>query len=105
MRSILPTRRRNCSSGSCLTRLRLMSRTAWAKRFTAVLAAAGAGAAVASWYQGSQFGNDPVAFTHQLSGALSQTISSASSPPGSSGGSGGGGSSGGGGGGGGGGGW
>ena len=78
---------------------------AWAKRFTAVLAAAGAGAAVASWYQGSQFGNDPVAFTHQLSGALSQTISSASSPPGSSGGSGGGGSSGGGGGGGGGGGW
>ena len=87
----------------------------WATRFAAVLAAAGAGAAASagavSWYQGSQWANDPVGFTHQLGGALSQTIASASSAPGSSdggssgGGSSGGGSSGGGGGGGGGSGW
>jgi uncharacterized membrane protein YgcG len=79
---------------------------AWATRFAAVLAAAGAGAAAAgSWYQGSQWANDPVAFSHELGSALAQTISSASSPPGSGDGSGGGGSSGGGGGGGGGSGW
>src|SRR5262249_16956300 len=77
----------------------------WAHRFTAVLAAAGAQAATAAWYQNNQVGNDPVALTNQLSGALSQAIASASSPPGSSGGSDGGGSSGGGGGGGGGSGW
>ena len=79
---------------------------AWATRFAAVLAAAGAGAAVGTWYQGHQWTNDPVGFSHELGGALAQTISSASSPPGSgAGGSGGGGSSGGGGGGGGGSGW
>lgn len=79
----------------------------WAKRFAAVLAAAGAGAVAASWYQNNQWQSDPVAFTHQLGGALAQTIASASSAPGSSdgGGSSGGGSSGGGGGGGGGSGW
>ena len=78
---------------------------AWATRFAAVLAAAGTSAAVGTWYQGNQWANDPVGFSHELGSALAQTISSASSPPGSSGGSGGGGSSGGGGGGGGGSGW
>jgi len=79
----------------------------WAQRFAAVLAAAGTGAAVSTWYMGNRWGNDPVAFTNQLSGALAQTIASAAAPPGSTGGggSGGGGSSGGGGGGGGGSGW
>jgi uncharacterized membrane protein YgcG len=78
----------------------------WAKRFSAVLAAAGTSAAAAAWYQGNNLASDPVAFTHQLSGALAQTIASASSPPGSGGGgSSSGGSSGGGGGGGGGSGW
>ena len=77
----------------------------WATRFAAVLAAAGASAAVGTWYQGNQWANDPVGFSHELGSALAQTISSASSPPGSDGGSGGGGSSGGGGGGGGGSGW
>ena len=78
----------------------------WATRFAAVLAAAGTSAAVGTWYQNNQWGNDPVAFSHELGSALAQTISSASSPPGSNGGgSGGGGSSGGGGGGGGGSGW
>jgi uncharacterized membrane protein YgcG len=78
----------------------------WATRFAAVLAAAGTSAAVATWYQGNQWANDPVAFSHELGSALAQTISAASSPPGSGGGgSGGGGSSGGGGGGGGGSGW
>jgi len=78
---------------------------AWATRFAAVLAAAGATAAVGAWYQGHDWANDPVGFSHDLGSALSQTICSASSPPGSGGGSGGGGSSGGGGGGGGGSGW
>jgi uncharacterized membrane protein YgcG len=78
---------------------------AWATRFAAVLAAAGTSAAVGAWYEGNRWANDPVGFSHDLSGALAQTISSASSPPGSNGGSGGGGSSGGGGGGGGGSGW
>jgi uncharacterized membrane protein YgcG len=78
----------------------------WAQRFAAVLAAAGTGAVATAWYQGNQWGNDPVAFTQHLGGALTQTIASASSAPGSSGGgSSGGGSSGGGGGGGGGSGW
>jgi uncharacterized membrane protein YgcG len=80
----------------------------WARRFAGVLATAGAGAAVSTWYSGSRdWRNDPVGFANHLGGALSHTIASASSPPGSSGGggSGGGGSSGGGGGGGGGGGW
>jgi uncharacterized membrane protein YgcG len=77
----------------------------WAKRFAAVLAAAGASAAVGTWYSGRYNPNDPVRFANHLSGALSSTIASAASPPGSSSGSGGGGSSGGGGGGGGGGGW
>jgi uncharacterized membrane protein YgcG len=79
---------------------------AWAKRFAAVLAAAGATAAASTWYEGNyNWRDDPVSFADHLSGELSQTISSASTAPGSSGGSGGGGSSGGGGGGGGGGGW
>jgi uncharacterized membrane protein len=78
---------------------------AWATRFAAVLAAAGASAAVGTWYQGHQWANDPIGFSHELGSALAQTISSASSPPGSGGGSGGGGFSGGGGGGGGGSGW
>jgi uncharacterized membrane protein YgcG len=80
----------------------------WAKRFAGVLAAAGTGAAVGTWYAGSQnWRDDPVGFANHLGGALSHTIASASSPPGSSdgGGSSGGGSSGGGGGGGGGSGW
>jgi uncharacterized membrane protein YgcG len=78
----------------------------WAKRFAAVLAAAGTGAVAASWYQSNQWANDPDAFTRHLDGALTQTIASASTAPGSSnGGSSGGGSSGGGGGGGGGSGW
>jgi len=78
---------------------------AWATRFAAVLAAAGTSAAIGAWYQGNQWTNDPVGFSHELRSALAQTISSASNPPGSNGGSGGGGSSGGGGGGGGGSGW
>jgi uncharacterized membrane protein YgcG len=79
----------------------------WAKRFAGVLAAAGAGAAVSTWYAGNQnWRNDPVGFASNLGGALSNTIASAATPPGSSdGGSSGGGSSGGGGGGGGGSGW
>jgi uncharacterized membrane protein YgcG len=79
----------------------------WAKRFAGVLAAAGAGAAVSTWYAGSHnWQSDPVGFANNLGGALSNTIASAATPPGSSdGGSGGGGSSGGGGGGGGGSGW
>jgi uncharacterized membrane protein len=81
----------------------------WARRFAAVLAAAGTGAAVGTWYAGRYDpSRDPVGFADHLGGALSSTIASAASPPGSSGGSGGsggGGSSGGGGGGGGGGGW
>jgi uncharacterized membrane protein len=79
----------------------------WARRFAGVLAAAGAGAAVSTWYAGNQnWRNDPVGFASNLGGALSQTIASAATPPGSSdGGSSGGGSSGGGGGGGGGSGW
>ena len=81
----------------------------WAKRFAGVLAAAGTGAAVSTWYAGNRdWRDDPVGFANHIGGALSHTIASASSPPGSSdggGGSGGGGSSGGGGGGGGGSGW
>ena len=86
----------------------------WADRFTGVLAAAGVGAAVSSWYDGQDFSADRVSsFTERVSDNLSRTISSASTPPGSSGGSdggsgggsSGGGSSGGGGGGGGGSGW
>ncbi|HEY6256793.1 MAG TPA: DUF2207 domain-containing protein [Xanthobacteraceae bacterium] len=74
----------------------------WAKRFAGVLAAAGAGAAVGTWYAGNHnWHDDPVGFANHLGGALSSTIASASMPPGSSdGGSSGGGSSGGGGGGG-----
>lgn len=82
----------------------------WAKRFVAVLAAAGAagaaaGATYSTWYSGRH--GDPVAFADRIGSTLSQTVASASTAPGSSGGSGsgGGGSSGGGGGGGGGSGW
>jgi hypothetical protein len=86
----------------------------WANRFTGVLAAAGVGAAVSSWYSGNNFSADRIeTFTGRVSDNLSRTIASASTPPGSSGGDGGssgsgssgGGSSGGGGGGGGGSGW
>jgi uncharacterized membrane protein YgcG len=74
----------------------------WAKRFAAVLAAAGTAAAAAattSWYAGNKdWANNPVAFADHLGDSLSQTIAAAATPPGSSGGSssGGGGSSGGG---------
>ena len=86
---------------------------AWAKRFAGVLAAAGAAAAVATWYDGNRSTtSDPVSFANSLGEDLSRTIASASSSPasssggsGSSSGSSGGGSSGGGGGGGGGSGW
>jgi uncharacterized membrane protein len=87
----------------------------WAKKFTGVLAAAGVGAAVSSWYSGDQHSTGNVtSFADRLGGSLSSTISAAATPPGSSGGgsssdsgggSSGGGSSGGGGGGGGGSGW
>jgi len=86
----------------------------WAKRFTGVLAAAGVGAAVSSWYTGDNHSTGDIgSFADRLGSNLSQTIASASSPPGSTGGGGsdsgggssGGGSSGGGGGGGGGSGW
>jgi hypothetical protein len=85
----------------------------WAKRFTGVLAAAGVGAAVASWYSGDHTSTgDIVSFADRVGDSLSTTIASAATPPGStgggggdSGGSSGGGSSGGGGGGGGGSGW
>jgi uncharacterized membrane protein YgcG len=87
----------------------------WARKFTGVLAAAGVGAAVSSWYTGDQHSTGNVtSFADRLGGSLSSTISAAATPPGSSGGgsssdsgggSSGGGSSGGGGGGGGGSGW
>jgi uncharacterized membrane protein YgcG len=100
----------------------------WANRFTTVLAAAGVGAAVSSWYVASNNSstdtgfnpNDVGSFTDRLGDHLSNTIMAAAVPPGSSsstgsggssfssgssGGSSGGGSSGGGGGGGGGSGW
>jgi uncharacterized membrane protein len=80
----------------------------WAKRFTAVLAAAGTAAAVNTWYTGNQdWRHDPVSFADHLGTEFSNTVSSASTAPGSSdsGGSSGGGSSSGGGGGGGGSGW
>ena len=85
------------------------------KKFTGVLAAAGVGAAVSSWYVGDQHATGNVtSFADRLGNSLSSTIASAATPPGSSGGGGGsdsgggssgGGSSGGGGGGGGGSGW
>src|SRR4051794_19800127 len=54
----------------------------WAERFTAVLAAAGATAAVTSWYAGNtQWGSDPVAFANNLGGSLNASIASASTPP------------------------
>ena len=88
----------------------------WAQRFAGVLAAAGVGAAVSSWYSGDRMSTDSItSFTDRLGSTLPSTISSAATPPGSSGGGGGsdfgssgssgGGSSGGGGGGGGGSGW
>ena len=88
----------------------------WANRFAAVLAAAGVGAAVASWYSsdGTTSTGDITSFADRVGSNLSQTIASAATPPGSTdsggggsdfGGSSGGGSSGGGGGGGGGSGW
>ena len=77
---------------------------AWAAKFAGVLAAAGASAAVASWYATSSH-RDPGSLVDRLGSSLSQTVASASSAPGSSSGSSGGGSSGGGGGGGGGSGW
>jgi uncharacterized membrane protein YgcG len=60
----------------------------WANRFTGVLAAAGVGAAVSSWYDGRDFSADRMSsFTERVSDNLSRTIASASTPPGSSGGS------------------
>lgn len=85
---------------------------AWAKKFAGVLAAAGATAAVSSWYLASGNGSrSPTDLVNRLGSGLSQTVASASTAPGSRGGSrsssgsSGGGSSGGGGGGGGGSGW
>ncbi|WP_029076456.1 DUF2207 domain-containing protein [Kaistia adipata] len=85
---------------------------AWARKFADVLAAAGATAAVSSWYLASGNGSrSPTDLVGRLGSGLSQTVASASTAPGSRGGSGfssgssGGGSSGGGGGGGGGSGW
>jgi uncharacterized membrane protein YgcG len=87
---------------------------AWARKFAGVLAAAGVGAAVSSWYSGTHYDSDNItSFTDRIGNDLSSTIAAAATPPGSSGGSGssssggssGGGSSGGGGGGGGGSGW
>lgn len=83
---------------------------AWAAKFAGVLAAAGATAAVSSWYLASN-NRDAGSLVDRLGSGLSQTVASASTAPGSSSGSGGfsgssgGGSSGGGGGGGGGSGW
>jgi uncharacterized membrane protein YgcG len=87
----------------------------WAKKFTGVLAAAGVGAAVSTWYRGDEHNTSNItSFADRLGGGLSSTIAAAATPPGSSGGgsssdsgggSSGGGSSGGGGGGGGGSGW
>jgi uncharacterized membrane protein YgcG len=60
----------------------------WADRFTGVLAAAGVGAAVSSWYDGRDFKADRVnSFTERVSENLSLTIASAATPPGSAGGS------------------
>ena len=65
----------------------------WAKRFTGVLAAAGVGAAVSSWYvcsdhvisDSKRFSpNDVGSFADHLGDNLSRTIASASTPPGSS---------------------
>ena len=59
----------------------------WANRFAGVLAAAGVGAAVSSWYSGDNFSADRIeTFTGRVSDNLSRTIASASTPPGSSGG-------------------
>ncbi|BCP54761.1 hypothetical protein K32_33780 [Kaistia sp. 32K] len=84
---------------------------AWAKKFAGVLAAAGATAAVSSWYLANN-NRSATDLVDRLGSGLSQTVASASTAPGSSSGSGGfssgssgGGSSGGGGGGGGGSGW
>ena len=56
----------------------------WAKKFTGVLAAAGVGAAVSSWYTGDHAStNDIVSFTDRLGDNLTQTISAAATPPGS----------------------
>jgi uncharacterized membrane protein YgcG len=63
----------------------------WAKKFTGVLAAAGVGAAVSSWYVGDTHNTGNVSsFTDRLGDGLSSTISSAATAPGSTGGGGGG---------------
>jgi uncharacterized membrane protein YgcG len=58
----------------------------WANRFTGVLAAAGVGAAVSTWYASStSFSPDHVgSFADRVGDSLSTTIASASVPPGSS---------------------
>jgi len=58
----------------------------WANRFTGVLAAAGVGAAVSTWYSSStNFSPEHVgSFADRVSDNLSTTIASASVPPGSS---------------------
>jgi uncharacterized membrane protein YgcG len=59
----------------------------WARKFTGVLAAAGVGAAVSSWYTGDQHSTGNVtSVADRLGGSLSSTISAAATPPGSSGG-------------------
>ena len=77
---------------------------AWAAKFASVLAAAGASAAVATWYMTSSH-RDPGSLVERLGSSLSHTVAAAATAPGSSSGSSGGGSSGSGGGGGGGSGW
>ncbi|AMN39600.1 DUF2207 domain-containing protein [Rhodoplanes sp. Z2-YC6860] len=58
----------------------------WANRFTGVLAAAGVGAAVSSWYVSNQsFTPDNVnSFADRVSDNLATTIAAAATPPGSS---------------------
>jgi hypothetical protein len=67
----------------------------WAMQFTSVLAAAGIGAAVSSWYTGDTGNVSNIgSFTDRVSDSLATTIASAAVAPGSSGsGYGGGGSS------------
>ncbi len=77
---------------------------AWAAKFAAILAAAGASAAVANWYMTSSH-RDPGSLVERLGSSLSHTVAAAATAPGSRSGSSGGGSSGSGGGGGGGSGW
>ena len=60
-----------------------MCENSWAKKFTGVLAAAGVGAAVSSWYTGDDHSTGNVtSFADRLGDNLSSTISSAATPAG-----------------------